>query len=110
MASRARIGDYDAAVDFGLMDCIGCGSCSYVCPSHIPLVQYFSHAKGALTEQQRKQHRQEETRRLAEARTARMEALKKAKREAMAKRKKEMAANKAAEKAAELAKRSQAGA
>ncbi len=110
MASRARIGDYDAAVDFGLMDCISCGSCSYVCPSHIPLVQYFSHAKGALTEQQRKQHRQEETRRLAEARTARMEALKKAKREAMEKRKKEMAAKKAAEKAAELAERSQAGA
>ena len=110
MASRARIGDFDAAVDFGLMDCISCGSCSYVCPSHIPLVQYFSHAKGALTEQQRRQHKQEEIRRLVEARTERMEALKKAKREAMEKRKKEMAAKKAAEKAAELEKRSQAGA
>jgi len=110
MASRARVGDFEAAVSFGLMDCIACGSCSYVCPSHIPLVQYFSHAKGALTEKQRKQHKQEETRRLAVARTERMEALKKAKREAMEKRKKEMAAKKAAEKAAEEAKRSQAGA
>jgi electron transport complex protein RnfC len=110
MASRARVGDFEAAVNFGLMDCIACGSCSYVCPSHIPLVQYFSHAKGALTERQRKQHKQEETRRLAVARTERMEALKKAKREAMEKRKKEMAAKKAAEKAAEEAKRSQAGA
>ena len=110
MASRARIGDFDAAVNFGLMDCIACGSCAYVCPSHIPLVQYFNYAKGSLTEKQRTQHKQEETRRLAEARTARMEALKKAKREAMEKRKKEMAAKKAAEKAAEKAERSQAGA
>ena len=28
------------------MDCIACGSCSYVCPSSIPLVQYFNYAKG----------------------------------------------------------------
>ena len=27
------------AKDFGLMDCIECGCCSYVCPSHIKIVQ-----------------------------------------------------------------------
>ena len=27
--------------DFHLNDCFECGSCSYVCPSNIPLVQYF---------------------------------------------------------------------
>ena len=97
MANRARANDFDGAVKFGLMDCIACGSCSYVCPSHIPLVQYFNFAKGALTEKQRAQHKQEETRRLAEARTIRMEAIAKAKKEAMAKRKQEMAAKKAAE-------------
>ena len=95
MANRARNNDLDGAVKFGLMDCIACGSCSYVCPSHIPLVQYFNFAKGALTEKQRAQHKQEETRRLAESRTIRMEAQAKAKREAMAKRKAEMAAKKA---------------
>lgn len=95
MASRARAGQFDAAVDFGLMDCIACGSCSYVCPSHIPLVQYFNFAKGALTEKQRSDHKQEEIKRLVEARNFRMEAQKKAKREAMAKRKAEMAAKKA---------------
>ncbi len=97
MANRARANDFDGAVKFGLMDCIACGSCSYVCPSHIPLVQYFNFAKGALTEKQRAQHKQEETRRLAEARTIRMEAIAKAKKEAMEKRKQEMAAKKAAE-------------
>jgi electron transport complex protein RnfC len=33
------------ADDFNLMDCFECGACSYVCPSHIPLVQYFRLAK-----------------------------------------------------------------
>lgn len=31
-----------------LMDCFECGSCSFVCPSHIPLVQQFRAAKAAV--------------------------------------------------------------
>lgn len=31
--------------DFHVMDCFECGCCSYVCPSNIPLVQYFRVAK-----------------------------------------------------------------
>ena len=31
-----------------LMDCFECGSCAYVCPSHIPLVQYFRLSKSIL--------------------------------------------------------------
>ncbi len=33
------------ARDYHLMDCFECGCCSYVCPSNIPLVQYFRIAK-----------------------------------------------------------------
>jgi len=33
------------ADEYNLMDCFECGGCSYVCPSHIPLVQYFRLAK-----------------------------------------------------------------
>jgi electron transport complex protein RnfC len=33
-----------------LMDCMECGSCSYVCPSNIPLVQRFRVAKALLRE------------------------------------------------------------
>ncbi|MDH3588954.1 MAG: electron transport complex subunit RsxC [Gammaproteobacteria bacterium] len=37
---------YDRMADqFHLFDCFECGSCTYVCPSHIPLVQYFRVAK-----------------------------------------------------------------
>ncbi|MEH6627258.1 MAG: electron transport complex subunit RsxC [Motiliproteus sp.] len=42
----ARNAQYQRMVEeFHLMDCFECGACSYVCPSHIPLVQYFRAAK-----------------------------------------------------------------
>jgi len=45
----ARNGEYDRmAEDFHLMDCFECGSCSFVCPSHIPLVQQFRLAKASV--------------------------------------------------------------
>ncbi|WP_295884860.1 electron transport complex subunit RsxC [uncultured Thiohalocapsa sp.] len=103
MAAHVRTGDLDGAVDQGLMDCIGCGSCAYVCPAHIPLVQFFNHAKGELAARGRAKQKQTETKRLAEARTARIEAQKQAKRAAMAKRKAEQAAQKAKEQAKEQA-------
>jgi electron transport complex protein RnfC len=34
--------------EFHLMDCFECGACSFVCPSHIPLVQEFRAAKAAV--------------------------------------------------------------
>lgn len=106
MAAHVRKGDLDGAAKQGLMDCIGCGSCAYVCPAHIPLVQYFNHAKGDLAARARAKQKQAETKRLAEQRSARIEAQKRAKREAMAKRKREAAAKEQAaakEPAAEMA-------
>ncbi|MCL2021912.1 MAG: electron transport complex subunit RsxC [Betaproteobacteria bacterium] len=44
--SRAR--DFAKAERHNLQECIECGCCSYVCPSSIPLVQYFRFAKDAL--------------------------------------------------------------
>ena len=47
----ARNGEYDAmAAENNLFDCFECGCCTYVCPSHIPLVQYFRLSKGILRE------------------------------------------------------------
>lgn len=34
-------GDLDTAEKIGALDCIECGTCSFVCPSHIQLVQRF---------------------------------------------------------------------
>ena len=96
MAARAKKGDFDGALRYGLMDCVACGSCAYVCPSNIPLVQYFNYAKGALTTKQRSKHKSTETKRLAEQRTARLEREKQEKAEAAAKRKAQKAKEKAA--------------
>ena len=60
-------------------------------------MQYFNYAKGELTARQRAQHKQGETKRLAEARTERVAAIKRAKREAMMKRKRELEAKKTKE-------------
>jgi electron transport complex protein RnfC len=96
MAARTRKGDMDGAAKIGLMDCISCGSCSYVCPSHIPLVQYFNHGKGAVRQQQIDKRKQDEIKQLTAARDARMEKQKQAKREALARRKAEAEAKKKA--------------
>lgn len=36
------------AQQYHLLNCFECGCCTYVCPSHIPLVQYFRVAKAAV--------------------------------------------------------------
>ncbi|MFQ5510993.1 MAG: electron transport complex subunit RsxC [Candidatus Krumholzibacteriia bacterium] len=51
----ARVGRYGDMLDLNIMDCMECGSCSYVCPSNIPLVQRFRVAKGMLREEQARQ-------------------------------------------------------
>ncbi|KOR32921.1 electron transporter RnfC [Achromatium sp. WMS3] len=44
---------YDTMAErYHLLDCFECGCCSYVCPSNIPLVQYFRIAKAINREQQ----------------------------------------------------------
>lgn len=45
----ARSEQYERmATEYNLLDCFECGSCSYSCPSGIPLVHYFRQAKGVL--------------------------------------------------------------
>ena len=95
MAARIRSGDLDGAVAFSLSDCIACGCCAYVCPAHLPLVQYFSHAKGELAARERGRLRIEAAKRLAEARRIRLEREGREKAEAAARRKAERNAAKA---------------
>ncbi len=101
MAANIRADNLSAAEAFGLSDCIACGCCAYICPSHIPLVQYFTHAKGELSAQSRSRLRNEATKRLARERAERLEREVIEKAAAAAKRKAERAAQKAAAKAAE---------
>ena len=101
MSAHIRADDLPGADDLGLRDCIACGCCAYVCPSHIPLVQYFYHAKGELSARQRAQLRQESSKKLVAARAERLERESREKAEAAARRKAERdAAKKAAAAAA----------
>jgi electron transport complex protein RnfC len=48
LADYARKSRYEEMEDLHLMDCMLCGSCSYVCPSKIPLAQLFQASKVAI--------------------------------------------------------------
>lgn len=54
MGLLAKKGLWEDMLEHHIMDCFECGSCSFVCPSNIPLVQSFRVAKGILREQQAK--------------------------------------------------------
>lgn len=45
---------YDEAEAYGVLDCIECGSCSYVCPGRLPLVETIKHAKAEIMARRRK--------------------------------------------------------
>jgi electron transport complex protein RnfC len=65
LGSLARSGHYKEMLQLHLMDCMECGSCSYVCPSNIPLVQRFRVAKALLREDEA---REQEKKKAAAAR------------------------------------------
>ena len=48
MNKSIEAGDFDYAVKAGLLDCVECGSCAYICPARIKLVQRFRAGKQVL--------------------------------------------------------------
>jgi electron transport complex protein RnfC len=62
-------GDLDGAVKAGLLDCIECGSCTYVCPARIKLVQRFRVGKQRFRIRQTLRAEQQKTAASAPAKT-----------------------------------------
>ncbi len=52
LGTQAQAGRYEEMEAANLMDCMLCGCCSYVCPSHIPLSQMFALGKNMLRKRQ----------------------------------------------------------
>ena len=64
-------GDLDGAVKIGLLDCIECGSCAYICAARIKLTQRFRAGKQRLKNlQQLSKESQEKAKKIAEDRAA----------------------------------------
>jgi electron transport complex protein RnfC len=77
--------------DYNLFDCIECGCCAVVCPSHIPLVQYYRFAKTESWAREREKRAAEHARERHAAREARLERLER-ERQARLRKKKEAVA------------------
>jgi electron transport complex protein RnfC len=56
MGLLAKKGLWEEMMDEHVLDCFECASCSYVCPSNIPLVQSFRVAKGFIREQKAREN------------------------------------------------------
>ncbi|WP_301098630.1 electron transport complex subunit RsxC [Otariodibacter sp.] len=68
----ARSEDHDKSKDYHLDACIECGICAYVCPSYIPLIQYFRQEKAKIADIDEKARKAEEAKIRFEAREARL--------------------------------------
>ena len=78
---------WDPVQTHGLAACIECGCCDYVCPSHIPLVEWFRFGKGELRKRTLESEAAELARKRFENREARLLRLKQERAEKMARRK-----------------------
>lgn len=88
--------NFDKARAYNLSDCIECGCCDYVCPSHIPLVSYFRYAKSEIAAQDREKMAAERARQRFEFKQMREEREKAEKAARMAEKAAAAAAAKAA--------------
>jgi len=55
LAVALETDDYKEAEKIGLLDCIECGTCSFVCPAHRQLVQRFRVGKQILRTMKQKE-------------------------------------------------------
>jgi len=69
----AKSDNLEKARDYHLFDCIECGCCTYVCPSNIPLVQYYRYAKSEIIAADKAQEAADLARERNEFRLARIE-------------------------------------
>ena len=54
LAALTRAEWVDALDEHGVANCFECGSCAYVCPSHIPLAQLMRLGKAMVVAEQKK--------------------------------------------------------
>ncbi len=83
----ARAAQWDAVAALGVDACIECACCDLVCPSQIPLADWFRYAKGEVRRVSSERVAAERARERFEAREARLERARQEKAERLARRK-----------------------
>jgi electron transport complex protein RnfC len=78
---------WDETAELGLANCIECGCCDFVCPSHIPLVDWFRFGKSELQMLAEERGKAESARLRFEAREARLARLKRERKQRIAEKK-----------------------
>lgn len=73
MVSELKVDNFTKAADMGVMDCLLCGSCAYVCPAAIPLTQYFEWGKQEINKLRMSEQKTARTCQNSAARRERME-------------------------------------
>ena len=53
IASYVKHGNLAQAKEYGILDCIECGCCAFVCPARIPLVHYMKYGKNQIYKEER---------------------------------------------------------
>ena len=48
-------GDLEMCNKFNVMSCVECGTCAYICPGSVPIVQFVRMTKGKINEEKRRQ-------------------------------------------------------
>src|SRR5690606_18784731 len=69
----SRSKNFGKAQEYHLFDCIECGCCAYVCPAHIPLVDYYRFAKSEIWAREREKAAADQARERFEFRNFRQE-------------------------------------
>jgi electron transport complex protein RnfC len=88
----AKAKDFGKTQEYSLFDCIECGACAYVCPSQIPLVQYYRFAKSEIWQREQEAQSAEVARERHEFRAERIEREKQEKAERLAQKEREATA------------------
>ncbi|HNN44963.1 MAG TPA: hypothetical protein PKN34_02835, partial [Azospira sp.] len=99
----SRAHNFGKTQEYHIFDCIECGCCSFVCPSRIPLVQYFRFAKSEIWAREKEKNAADQAKARFEWKTEREEREKAEKAEKLARAAAAQAAKKAAEAAAAAA-------
>jgi len=51
LAMFSQAGRIDMCEKYDALSCVECGSCTYICPGHVPITQYIRAAKFKINEQ-----------------------------------------------------------